>query len=151
VGANIRVLIVDDEELIRASVGMCLELYGFSVASAINATEAIEKIGTQTFDVLLSDLRMPPPGDGYSVITAMQSASPACITILMSAHLILENEDMIRPRPNYILRKPLEIPSLISLIKDAIDQRSHSLTKSSLEITTGPTHTQTLIPTLKTA
>lgn len=134
-GTKARVLIADDEELLRTSVRMILELYGYDVSVAVNATEAIEKIAHEPFDILLSDLRMPRPGDGFRVVEAMQRASPECITILMSANLALESEPTIHPKPTHILRKPLEIPSFINLIRDSLSQQSPALSGSSLEMT----------------
>jgi CheY-like chemotaxis protein len=45
------------------------------VVSATSVTEALKQIATQKFDVLITDLHMPEPGDRFSVVTAMRHSS----------------------------------------------------------------------------
>jgi DNA-binding NtrC family response regulator len=115
-----RVLVVDDEESLRTSLMKILEHYGFCVSVAANATEAIEKIVTDHYDLLLTDLRMPPPGDGFSVIEAMQRTRPTCVNLLMSANLEAGAVPSAMLKPDQIVRKPFFIPSLMKMIRDKL-------------------------------
>src|SRR5271168_4915250 len=58
-----RVLVVDDDEGVRNMVRKGLQRAGFEVVTAANVSDALWHIATQKFDVLLSDLNMPLPGD----------------------------------------------------------------------------------------
>ncbi len=61
----IRVLLVDDDEIVRMALTGALEQSGFVVTTAAGVPEALKLIsGPETFDVLLSDLHMPGAGMG---------------------------------------------------------------------------------------
>src|ERR1700722_20068534 len=66
-----RVLLVDDDDAVRTMMRLTLENKGFVVVAAANVTEALKLITTESFDVLITDLHMPNPSDGFAVITAM--------------------------------------------------------------------------------
>jgi CheY-like chemotaxis protein len=65
--ALIKILLVDDDELVRLTLSEILEQSSFAVTSAANVTEALKHISSGTFEVLLSDLHMPGAGDGLTL------------------------------------------------------------------------------------
>jgi len=67
-----KVLLVDDDNAVRNMMTATLLHKGFEVVAAANVTEALKLITTETFDVLITDLHMPNPGDGFTVVTAMR-------------------------------------------------------------------------------
>jgi DNA-binding NtrC family response regulator len=71
-----RVLFVDDEANIRATLPPILRRYGFTVATAATVKHAVEKIENGPFDLLLCDLNIEHEADGLEVIRAMQHAHP---------------------------------------------------------------------------
>jgi len=81
-----RVLLVDDDEAVRDMMNATLERKGFDVVAAASVTEALKWITTETFDVLITDLHMPNPGDGFTVITAMRHFQPEALTLLVSGY-----------------------------------------------------------------
>jgi len=83
--ADTRVLLVDDDEVVRMSLTFVLEQSGFTVTSASNVPEALRYISSESYDVLLSDLHMPGAGDGLTVVSAMRHANPQAVTLLLSA------------------------------------------------------------------
>lgn len=113
-----RLLLVDDDDVLRMSLSKVLEVNGFDVTSAANVPEALKLISSQGFDVLLSDLHMPGAGDGLTVVSAMRHANPRAVTILLSAfpemdaaaHAILMQADEI-------LVKPMQVMALVEAIK----------------------------------
>ena len=76
-----RVLVVDDDEAVRNMVQEGLRRDGFEVVTAANVSDALRHIATQKFDVLLSDLHMPLPGDGFTLVSAMRHTHPQALTI----------------------------------------------------------------------
>ena len=78
-----RVLLVDDNEDIREIFQEGLEKRGFEVAPSANVSEALKLIVNEHFDVLLSDLHMPDPGDGFTVVSAMRHTHPMAVTVVM--------------------------------------------------------------------
>ena len=83
---EMRILLVDDDEVVRAALTGVLGQSGFRVTTAANVPEALKQIsGPETYDVLLSDLHMPGAGDGLTVVSAMRHANPKAVTLLLSA------------------------------------------------------------------
>jgi CheY-like chemotaxis protein len=70
--AQPKILVVDDNEAVRTSLKAVLEASQFRVTTATNVSDALHLIAHDFFDVLLSDLHMPGPGDGLTVVSAMR-------------------------------------------------------------------------------
>jgi len=118
--APARVLVVDDDEVVRSSLCKILEQHGFDVTCAADVSGALKYISTQKFDVLLSDLHMPGAGDGLTVVSAMRHANPDAVTLLLSAFPEMSAAaNAILMQTDEILLKPMKVPDLI----DAITQR----------------------------
>ena len=81
-----RVLLVDDDDAVRAMMNATFERKGFDVVAAASVTEALRRITTERFDVLITDLHMPNPGDGFTVVTAMRHSQPDAVTLLVSGY-----------------------------------------------------------------
>jgi DNA-binding response OmpR family regulator len=101
------VLLVDDDDAVRAMMTATLEHKGFGVLAVANVTDALKLITTETFDVLTTNLHMPNPGDGFAVATAMRHPQPNALTLLVSGYtdvqsamaaiLLEEDEIMVIP------------------------------------------------------
>jgi DNA-binding response OmpR family regulator len=85
-GTSHRVLVVDDDDLILELTTTQLASKGFEVVAASSVTEALRLIATETFDVLITDLNMPNPGDGFTVVTAMRHSQPHALILLVSGY-----------------------------------------------------------------
>jgi len=130
--ARPRVLLVDDDELIREMLKEILEVNQFLVTTAANVPEAIHLIDTQAFDVLLSDLHMPGAGDGFTVISAMRHKHPTAVTLLFTSFPALkEAMDAILLQADEILVKPMPVPELVAVIHERLDKRG---SKRSIDI-----------------
>lgn len=120
-GQPARLLLVDDNEMVRLTLGKILETGGFSVSSAANVNDAIKLIGSQPFDALLSDLHMPGAGDGLTVVSAMRHFNPKAVTIIFSGYPEMkEAAAAILLQADEILVKPMSPPLLIQTIKDRL-------------------------------
>jgi YesN/AraC family two-component response regulator len=116
-----KILLVDDDEVVRSTLGSLLEEHDFDVTTAASVSEALKHISSTVFDVLLSDLHMPGAGDGLTVVSAMRHANPQGVTILLSsfpemnaaAHAILLQADQI-------LVKPMNVTALVEAIKERL-------------------------------
>src|ERR1700723_4543173 len=123
----IKILLVDDDELVRLTLCEVLGQNGFVVTTAANVSEALKHISSETFEVLLSDLHMPGAGDGLTVVSAMRHANPKAVTILLSAfpemdaaaHAILLQADVI-------LVKPMDVTELLNAIKQRLASGSRA-------------------------
>ena len=80
-----RVLLADDDDAVRNMLQVTLERDGFEVVAVASVSEALSRIATEKFDVLLSDLHMPQAGDGFTVVSAMRHTHPNAVTLVLSA------------------------------------------------------------------
>jgi CheY-like chemotaxis protein len=117
-----RVLLVDDDEVVRATLTGVLAQSGFKVTTASNVPEALKQIsGPETYDVLLSDLHMPGAGDGLTVVSAMRHANPKAATLLLSAFPEMNAAaQAILRQTDEILIKPMDLTSLVQVIKQRV-------------------------------
>src|SRR6202451_1360323 len=119
--ADTRVLLVDDDEVVRVSLSFVLEQSGFTVTSAANVPEALKYISSESYDVLLSDLHMPGAGDGLTVVSAMRHANPLAVTLLLSAFPQMEAAaQAILLQADEILFKPMDLTLLLDVIKQRV-------------------------------
>jgi ActR/RegA family two-component response regulator len=104
---------------------------GFIVVPAANVIEALEQIVTQKFDVLITDLHMPGPGDGFAVVTAMRHSQPDALTLVVSGYPdVKEAMTAILLQADEILAKPLEIKPLAELIRKKTQEPRSSVKPS---------------------
>jgi CheY-like chemotaxis protein len=125
-----RILLVDDNEMVRETLTKILESGGFVVSPAANVNEALKLIGSDPFDALLSDLHMPGAGDGLTVVSAMRHFNPKAVTIIFSGYPEMkEAAAAILLQADEILLKPMSPPALIQTIKDRLKAGSTTSTR----------------------
>jgi DNA-binding response OmpR family regulator len=116
-----RILIVDDNHSFLDSLTMVLKHSGFDVSSAANVNDALRLIGSESFDVLLSDLHMPNAGDGLTVVSAMRHSHPKAVTLLFSGYPAMkEAAAAILLQADEILVKPLDPGILVKTIRERL-------------------------------
>jgi CheY-like chemotaxis protein len=116
-----RILLVDDDVTVLQTLTLVLQRSGYEVVSASNVNQALALIGSQRFDVLISDLHMPQHGDGLTVVSAMRHSNPKAVTLIFSAYpemkqataaILLQTDD--------ILLKPMGVDLLLKTIKERL-------------------------------
>jgi DNA-binding response OmpR family regulator len=114
-----KVLLVDDDDAVRAMMNATLERKGFDVVAVASVTEALRRITTESFDVLITDLHMPNPGDGFTVVTAMRHSQPDALTLLMSGYPDVQSAmAAILLEADEIIVKPFEVGRLAELVRE---------------------------------
>ena len=122
-----RVLLVDDDEAGRSMMTATLTGKGFDVVSAASVTEALKLITTESFDVLITDLHMPNPSDGFAVVTAMRHAQPDALTLLVSGYPDVKSAmDAILLEADDIIVKPFEAGKLAEMVHEKLLTRKPS-------------------------
>jgi DNA-binding NtrC family response regulator len=116
-----RVLFVDDDEAIRVMMIATLERKGFDVVPAASVTEALKLVITESFDVLITDLHMPNPSDGFAVITAMRHCQPDALTLLVSGYPDVKSAmDAILLEADDIIVKPFAAGKLAEMVHERL-------------------------------
>jgi len=84
-------------------------------------TEALKCIATESFEVLITDLHMPNPGDGFTVISAMRHSQPTALTMLLSGFPDVKSAmEAIILEADEIVVKPVEIKQLAELVRERL-------------------------------
>jgi|ERR1700722_853841 DNA-binding response OmpR family regulator len=123
-----KVLLVDDDDAVRTMMTLTLEHKGFGVVPAANVTQALGLITTENFDVLITDLHMPNPSDGFAVITAMRHIQPKALTLLVSGYPDVKSAmDAILLQADEIIVKPFETKSLADLVHGKLLARTPTI------------------------
>ena len=115
-----KVLIIDDEPLMRISISDALKVEGFSVRETGLGKEGITLFRDFSFDVVITDLRLPDL-DGIEVLKACKRYSPDTMVILITAHGSVDTavEAMKYGAYDYIT-KPFSMDELLLMVKRVI-------------------------------
>ena len=127
-----RVLVVDDEPKLGRVVAQMLELDGHAVTRAGGGREALERLGEERFDVVVTDLRMPEV-DGLAVLRAARALGPPAEVVLMTAYGTAESavEAMKSGAADYVT-KPFSMDELRLRVARLAAQQSAELQRSRL-------------------
>jgi putative two-component system response regulator len=118
------VLVVDDEEHIRAIIRERLEMAGFSVDEANNGREALKKLEAGSYSVLLTDIRMPAM-DGITLLREWTSRCPDTAGIVMSAYAELDTAvSALKLGACDYITKPFNFDVLLITIENALRKKA---------------------------
>jgi CheY-like chemotaxis protein len=126
-----RILIVDDDDAIRALLMTVLRRRGLHADAARNGIEALEKLGVHHYEVMLLDLMMPQM-NGYDVLThlAAQPAARRPLVLVLTAGL--------EPRPLDtqivigMLHKPFDVELLVDTVVGCLSAQTSTAMQTTL-------------------
>jgi ActR/RegA family two-component response regulator len=122
-----KILLVDDHEAVHEVLRHSLEHHEFEVVTAKGVTEALNQIVGQPFDVLITDLHMPNPGDSFTVVTAMRHSQPDALTLVISGFPdVQEAMAAILLQADEVLVKPFDVKQLVDLIRKRTQEKKRS-------------------------
>jgi CheY-like chemotaxis protein len=114
------VLVVDDDRTTRHVVRAVLSKAGFDVRVAKDGEQAIDRLRTKHYDLMLLDVWMPRL-DGIGVLDRIKRAKRKPRVIVLTSDdtpgTVLK---AIRQRANQFVHKPIELPALVSLVRDTL-------------------------------
>lgn len=120
-----RVLLVDDEDSIRATLPLMLQRFGFSVISTATVPDALRLVSQEKFDVLIADLNVGSPADGFTVVSAMRRTQPQAVTFILTGYPDIDTAlEAIRRQVDDYLVKPTDIDALVSAINSKLANRT---------------------------
>ncbi len=116
-----RILVVDDEMIVRESLRDTLHEEGFSVEAAESGARALEMLAAESFDLMLTDIKMPGM-DGVELIKAAKAAHPELRVLMMTAYATVETavEAMKIGALDYFI-KPFDPDVLIPMVVKIAD------------------------------
>ncbi len=110
-----RMLVVDDDSDLRLTLCEYLETRNFIVTSARNGSEAISLLQSRkfTFDMIFTDLVMPPGPDGMEVLKVAKELNPFCYVVVMTGYSSIETAiESIRCGAFDYLAKPFKLAQI---------------------------------------
>lgn len=115
-----RILVVDDDLAVLMSLQAVLVQSGFQVSAVASVPEALDIIGKQPFEVLLTDMNIGEPGDGFTVVGAMRRVQPDASTFILTGYPDIETAiRAVRSQVDDYFAKPLNIKELLAAIESA--------------------------------
>lgn len=127
-----RVLVMDDEEIVREAAGAILEELGYDVVFASHGAEAIEVYGSamatgRPFDAVIMDLTVPAGMGGREAVKKLLEMDPEASVIVSSGY---SNDDIMSNYGKFgfraVIAKPYRLAELSRTVKSVVDARQRS-------------------------
>ena len=117
-----RILVVDDDDDLRQTIGDVLALTGHDVVQAVDGRAALAQLRATRFDLILTDLRMPGM-DGWELLAALRTDwrlehIPVCV---VSAEA---EAGLPLPASTRFIRKPFELAALVRIVNEVLARSS---------------------------
>ncbi len=118
-----RILLVEDDSAVRKSIAMCLRDQGHDVVEVLDGAEAVDRLSSEIFDLVLTDSRMPRQG-GHEVLRFAKMVNESTPVIVMTAYPSVETavEAMKLGADDYV-QKPFELAELEIKVAKALEHR----------------------------
>lgn len=116
-----KLLVIDDEDIVRTSCRRVLSPEGYDVRLASNAFEGIKMLEEEQFDVVLTDLKMPDT-DGITVLKTIKEKWPQTQVIVITGYQTVDTAvKSIKLGACDYIEKPFTPDALLSAVAAAID------------------------------
>ncbi|MDX2267353.1 MAG: response regulator [Bryobacter sp.] len=125
-----RVLLADDNVMARLTLQTLLEAGGYRVDSAASAAEAMEKLDTDEYDLVLTDREMESPDSGLRVLAHARTMEYEPATALINTESDQDEQSTKRPT----LVAPEDVPGLLGKVADLISRRATRQVSRDLQV-----------------
>ena len=125
-----RILIVDDEEALASMLKTVFQGDGYTVVTAASAAEARGLLSSDTFQAVLTDMKMESDTAGYEVVRAARALPyPPAILILTGYPLLAQ--DWQATGADAVVTKPCNLAQLLETVAELLRQRRRRATRLS--------------------
>jgi len=126
-----RILVVDDEDIVLESCQAVFELEGFEALLVPSADKALDAMKNDNFDLLLVDVKMPKK-DGMYLMRKIKEQWPDIPIIVMSGYYTTETiQEAIRMGAATFIAKPFEPDELVKIVRQVIEKEERHGKKES--------------------
>jgi DNA-binding NtrC family response regulator len=113
VDKNPRILIIDDDKVIRETLALTLEDEGFTVDTAENGKEAIEKTNSNFYNLAIVDWRLPD-FEGTRLLRELKETTPKMAKVMLTGYPSMKNAiDAVNEHADAFLTKPIAVDELL--------------------------------------
>ncbi len=119
-----KILIADDEEIVRASLDGILQKGGYETDFALDGEETVNKVKNDLYDALLLDLDMPKLS-GYEVLKQVRSVYPAMPVVFVTAKGEVKKvaQSIARDKLTAFIEKPFTPEKVLEILSKALINR----------------------------
>jgi signal transduction histidine kinase len=118
-----RILIVDDDESVMLTMQAVLEMDGYSVTGVMKGSQALDLIGRESYDLVLTDLRLDDL-DGLTILGEVRRRAPETVTIMLTGYASLESAvKALREGAYDYLFKPCDVEELRATVARGLEKR----------------------------
>ncbi|HEX7153374.1 MAG TPA: response regulator [Thermoanaerobaculia bacterium] len=119
-----RMLVVDDEDVITFACRSYFTLTGFEVDTASRRDEAIELLSTRTYDVLIADVRLTgsEEAEGLEVVRFARGQSETMVIVVLTAYRASAVQADARGA-DVLLQKPKRLPEIAATVNELLGAR----------------------------
>ncbi len=122
-GERARILIVDDDETIRTVLATILEEKGYTVDTAENGNEGIEKTKTNFYNLALIDIRLPDM-QGTQVLAKMKETAPKIRKIIITGFPSLQNSvEALNKGAHAYIMKPFDMDNVLETVEEQLKKQ----------------------------
>ncbi|BAU29249.1 response regulator receiver domain-containing protein [Aneurinibacillus soli] len=119
---NTKILIADDEDVLRMLITETLEIEDYELDEAQDGLEAYEKIMKHEYDLILLDLMMPGK-TGLEVCQLVRAAGKTTPIVMLTAKTQAEDrENAVKAGVNYFFAKPFSPMQLLGFIQEILEE-----------------------------
>ena len=125
-GGGARILLVEDESMLRRGLGRALRTSGYSVVEAADGESALELIASseEGFDLVATDVMMPGM-DGISLSERVRALQPGVKELVFSGHVGRTSGRLYTIDPGIpLLRKPFGPEEMVAKIREVLEARA---------------------------
>jgi len=121
---GVRILVVDDDENIRRTLGVLLRQSGYSVDTAGSGEEAIAKSDASFYNLALIDVRLPDI-EGTELLSRLKETTPRMMKVILTGYPILESAiQAINRGVDGYLSKPVSTEHLLRTVSLLLDRQA---------------------------
>jgi diguanylate cyclase (GGDEF)-like protein len=126
VGTAGRVLVVDDARVVRAVVTRCLRSAGYHTEEAADGAEALRRLATESYDVVITDLRMPLLG-GLELLASVKRLAPTVEVIILTGTHAQDMSSAVKAlrlgAHDYLTKPPSSQDEVVLTVQRAVEKK----------------------------
>jgi DNA-binding NtrC family response regulator len=120
---TVRILVIDDDEIVRETLVIALEEEGYCVDTAGNGKEAIEKSYANLYNLAIIDFRLPDI-EGTRLLRKLKETKPKMCKIMLTGYPSMDNAiAALNERADAFFLKPVNFEVLIEKIKELVNEQ----------------------------
>jgi len=113
-----RILIVDDEEMIRTLLFEAFKFFDYEIESVENGVEAVKQIAAKTYDLIITDYKMPKM-DGLELTRIIKMTNPSIPVLVVTSNG--PERELLKSGALACIKKPFKISELQRISQNILD------------------------------